>query len=222
VEVIQKLYINIPLLDAIQVPTYAKYIRDILNKKRSLPTTEVMKLTEECSAVILNKSLKKKKDSGCPTIDCSIGDQHFNNALCDLGASVSVMPATIFNKLKFTMLEPTSMCLQLADQSVRYPLGIAENILVKIREFFVLVDFVVLDMHQDSKVSIILGRPFLSTANAHIDVGIGEIKFTINGKEERFAFKPRPELNSSTKMVEQDKIEESIESTSLGLDATKE
>jgi hypothetical protein len=82
------------------------------------------------------------------------------------------MPVTVFNKLKFTMLESTSMCLQLVDQSVQYPLGIAENIPVKIREFFVLVDFVVLDMHQDSKVSIILGRPFLSTANAHIDVGI--------------------------------------------------
>jgi hypothetical protein len=89
VEVIQKLYVSIPLLDAIQVSTYAKYIRDILNKKRPLPITEVIKLIEECSAAILNKSLKKKKDPGCPTIDCSIGDQHFNNTLCDLGASVS-------------------------------------------------------------------------------------------------------------------------------------
>jgi hypothetical protein len=130
-----------------------------------------------------------------------------------------VIPATVFNKLKFTMLEPTSMCLQLADQSVWYPLGIAENIPVKIREFFVLVNFVVLDMHQDSKVSIILGRPFLSTANAHIDVEIGEIKFTINGKEEWFAFKLRPELNSSAKMVEQYKTEESTETAFLGLDA---
>jgi hypothetical protein len=68
-------------------------------------------------------------------------------------------------------------------------LGIVENISVKIREFFVPVDFVVLDMHLDSKVSLILGRPFLSTANAHIDVGKGKIKFTINGKEEQFAFK---------------------------------
>jgi hypothetical protein len=93
VDVIQKLYVNIPLLDAIQVPTYAKYNRDILNKKRSLPSTEVIKLTEECSAAILNKLPEKKKDPECPTIDCSIGDQHFNNALCDLGASVSVMPA---------------------------------------------------------------------------------------------------------------------------------
>jgi hypothetical protein len=117
-EVIQKLYVNTPLLDAIQVPTYAKYIRDILNKKRPLPTTEVIKLTEECSVAILNKSLEKKKDPGCPTIDCSIRDQNFNNALCDLGPSVNVMPTTIFYKLKISMLEPTSMCLQLADQLV--------------------------------------------------------------------------------------------------------
>ena len=73
VEVIQKLYINIPLLDAIQVPTYAKYLRDILNNRRPLPTTEVIKLMEECNATILNTSPIKKKDPGCPTIDSSIG-----------------------------------------------------------------------------------------------------------------------------------------------------
>jgi hypothetical protein len=73
IEVIQKLYVNIPLLDTMQVPTYAKYIRDILNKKKPLPTTKIIKLTEECSAAILNTSLIKKKDLGCPTIECSIG-----------------------------------------------------------------------------------------------------------------------------------------------------
>ena len=83
------------------------------------------------------------------------------------------------------------MCLQLADQSVRYHAGIVENILIKIRNFFVLVDFVVLDMQEDMKTPLILGRPFLSTTNAHIDVGAGQIKFHINGKEERFAYKPR-------------------------------
>jgi hypothetical protein len=75
---------------------------------------------------------------------------------------------------------------------------------VKIRDFFVLVDFVVLDMQPDLKVSLILGRPFLSTANAHINVGAGEIKFNINGKEKQFAFKPRPELNTAVKMIEED------------------
>jgi len=188
VEVIQKLYVNIPLLDAIQVPTYAKYIRDILDKKRPLPTTEVIKLIEECSAAMLNKPPRKKKDLGCPTIDCSIENQHFNNALCDLEASVSVMPASVYKKLEHTTLEPTSMCLRLGDQSVRHPMGIAKNIPVKIRDFLVLVDFVVLDMSPNSKVSIILGRPFPSTANAHIDVGKGEIKFNINGQE-HFTFK---------------------------------
>jgi hypothetical protein len=97
-------------LDAIQVPRYAKYIRDILNKKRPLPSTEVIKLIEECSVAILNKLPEKKKDPGCPTIDCTIGDQYFNNALCDLGASVSVMPTAVYHKLNHTALEPTSMC----------------------------------------------------------------------------------------------------------------
>jgi hypothetical protein len=72
-------------------------------------------------------------------------------------------------------------------------------------------------MHLDSKVSLILGRPFLSTANAHIDVGKGEIKFTINGQEEQFVFKSKQELNSSAKMVDQDKMEKSLEPSSLGL-----
>ena len=109
VEVIQKLYINIPLLDAIQVPTYAKYLRDILNNKRPLPTTKVIKLMEECSAAILNISLVKKKDPGCPTIDCSIGSPNFENVLCDLGASVSVMSKKVFDNLNYSTLTPTSI-----------------------------------------------------------------------------------------------------------------
>jgi len=88
VEIIKKQYVNIPLLDAMQVPTYAKCIKDILGNKQTLPTTEVVQLTKECSAAILNPLLVKKKDPGCPTITCSIGAQHFSNALCDLGASV--------------------------------------------------------------------------------------------------------------------------------------
>jgi len=156
-----------------------------------LPTTEVIKLTEECSAAILNQLPEKKKDPGCPTIDCSIGTHHFEHALCDLGASVSVMPKVIFDKLTHAVLSPTSIHLQLADQSIRHPAGVAENIPVKIREFLVPVDFVVLDMEVDEKTPLILGRPFLSTANAHIDVGAGEIQFTINGAQEKFNFKPK-------------------------------
>jgi hypothetical protein len=165
-----------------------------------LPTTEIIKLTKECSAAILNTSLIKEKDPRCPTIECSIG----NNALYDIGASVSVMPNVVLDKLKHPTLIPTLMCLQLADQSVLYPSGIAENVLVKIREFLVPVDFVVLAMHPDSRVSLILGQPFLSTANACINAGGGEITFEIDGKEEKFAFKPKPELNININMIVQE------------------
>nr|CAE02471.2 OSJNBa0042D13.24 [Oryza sativa Japonica Group]CAE05169.2 OSJNBa0013A04.6 [Oryza sativa Japonica Group] len=91
VEVIQKIHISVPLFDAMHVPTYARYLKDIVNNKRLLPTTEVVKLTEQCSNVILHNLPEKKKDSGCPMITCSI-----DQALCDLGASVSVMPKDVF------------------------------------------------------------------------------------------------------------------------------
>jgi hypothetical protein len=139
----------------------------------------MVKLMEECSAAIL-----KKKDPGCPTIRYSIGSEHFENALCDLGASVSVIPKVVFDKLNYTSLSPTTMCLQLADQSVCYPAGIAEDIPVRVWDFFVPVDFVVLDMDVDKRMPLILGRPFLSTANANIDVGAREIRLNINGEEE--------------------------------------
>jgi hypothetical protein len=117
VEVFQKLYINIPLLDAIPVPTYVKYLWDILNNKRPLPSTEVIKLMEKCSTTILNTSLVKK-DLGCPTIDCLIESENFENGLCDLRASVSVMPKKVFDKINYSTLTPTLRCLQLADQLV--------------------------------------------------------------------------------------------------------
>jgi hypothetical protein len=178
VEVIKKLNVNIPFLEAMQVPTYAKYLKDILNNKRPLPTTDMIKLTEECSEAIL-----KKKDTGYPMISCSIGSD-LENTLCDLGASVCVMPKVVFDKLNYTSLSPTTMCLQLADQSVRYPAGIAEDIPVRVRDFFVPVDFVVLDMDVDTRTPLILERPFLSTANANIDIGAEEIRLNINCKEE--------------------------------------
>ena len=100
------------------------------------------------------------------------------------------------------------MCLQLADQSVRYPAGVAENILVKIRNFLIPVDFVILDMEVDTKTPLILGRPFLSTANASIDVGAREIQLNINGQKETFAFKPKVEQCSQVKEINRKKKSE--------------
>ena len=99
------------------------------------------------------------------------------------------------------------MCLQLADRTVHYPTGIAENVPVKIQNFFIPVDFVVLNMEVDAKTPLILGRPFLSTANAHIDVGAGEIQLNINGQTERFAFRPKVEQCSQVKAFNRKKSE---------------
>lgn len=104
VEMIKKIHAGVPLIDVLHVPSHAKYIKYIINNKRSLPTTEVIKLTEECSVAILNHLPKKKNDLRCPTITYSIGTQQFNHALCDLGASVSMMSKVAFDKLNFTHL----------------------------------------------------------------------------------------------------------------------
>ena len=109
IEVIKKLYIDVPLVDAMQVATYAKYLKDMLNWK-PIPSTKVVKLSEQYSVAILNQLLEKK-DPGNPTISCSIGTQQFDQALYDLGASVSVMPKVVYEKLDHHSLSPTSMVL---------------------------------------------------------------------------------------------------------------
>jgi hypothetical protein len=123
VEVVRRLSINMPLLDALQVPTYSLYFKDILANKYEIATLGVdhVKMSEQCSAAIAN-GLEKQKDPGCPTIPCSVHSFKFEKALCDLGASVSIMPRDVFEKLRLP-LESRGMCLELGDNSIRYPLG---------------------------------------------------------------------------------------------------
>ena len=97
-------------MDVLHVPSYAKYIKDIINNKRPLPSTEVIKLTEDCSTSILDFP-EKKTDPGCHKISCSTGIQYFDQALCDLRASVSVTPKAVFDMLNLTQLAPTPMML---------------------------------------------------------------------------------------------------------------
>jgi hypothetical protein len=162
-----------PLVDALQVPTYYRYFKDILANKYEIETLGVdhVKMSEECSAAIAS-GVEKQKDPGCPTIPCSVGSFNFEKVLCDLGASVSVMPRDVFEKLRL-LLQPTGMCLELGDNSIRYPLGIAEDVPVKVGHHFIPVDFVVLDMGEREKPPLILVRPFLKTVGATIDVGKG-------------------------------------------------
>ena len=114
-------------------------------------------------------------DPGVPMITCSIFDHSFTRALCDLGLSINIMPKVIFEQLQYPALSQTRMFVQLADSTVRHPEGIVENIYVRIRNCFILADFVVLNMDGDLGLDLILGRSFLNSVKARIDVGSGEV-----------------------------------------------
>ncbi|GJZ47879.1 retrovirus-related pol polyprotein from transposon TNT 1-94, partial [Tanacetum coccineum] len=142
---------------------------------------------------------KKEKDPGSFTLPCFINDFCFNNALVDLGASVSVMPLSTYLNLGLGELAHTRLTVELADRTVKYPKVIAENVLVKIGKFTFPVDFIILFMPEDIKVPLILGRPFLSTALAKIDVY--KRKITLRVGEEKIVFTSVKSASSLIKRV---------------------
>ncbi|GKB60427.1 reverse transcriptase domain-containing protein [Tanacetum coccineum] len=135
------------------------------------------------SAVLLNKLPSKEKDPESFTIPYDIDQLHINNALADLGASISLMPYTMYEKLGLGEPTPTRISLELADRSIQYPRGIIENVLIKVDKFVLPIDFVILDMPEDSRVPIILGRPFLATSRAMIDVFNKKITLRVGDDE---------------------------------------
>jgi hypothetical protein len=136
------------------------------------------------NAAILDDLPDKMGDPGVPTISCLIGTQMFDQSFLDHGASVSVIPKEINTQLNHDSLVPTSPHLQLVDQSTQHPVGIVEDIPVRIRNSFIPVDFVGLKMDVCCQIPLILGRPFLSTTRAMIDVVARIIKLNISRKEE--------------------------------------
>jgi hypothetical protein len=128
----------------------------------------------------------KKGDPGRPVITIKIGAQTFDNAICDFGASVNVMPKAIYEQIYSPELVRTNMLLMLADQSVRYTEGVLEDVCLKIGELYVAADFVILDMGRIENAPIILGRPFLATTKAIIYANTSKIVFTVNKQRERF------------------------------------
>ncbi|GJY35030.1 retrovirus-related pol polyprotein from transposon TNT 1-94, partial [Tanacetum coccineum] len=148
----------------------------------------------------IDKSIpRKEKDPGSFTLPCYINNVCFDNALADLVASVSVMPLSTYPNLGLGKLAHTKLTVELADRIVKYPKGIAENVLVGIGKFVFPVDFIILDMPEDIKVFLILGRPFLSTAHAKIDVF--KRKITLRVGEEKIIFKSVKPASSLIKRV---------------------
>ncbi|XP_057719646.1 uncharacterized protein LOC130934073 [Arachis stenosperma] len=168
------------------MPLYAMFLKELMTKKRSWKNDETVVLTEECSAVIQYKLPQKLKDPGSFQIPCIIGEITVEKALCALGASINLMSLVTIIRMRIEEAKPTRMALQLANRSFKFPQGVVEDLLVKVGYFIFPSDFVVLDMEEEAKASIILGRPFLATTGAIIDVQKGEL--TLRLHDEKMVF----------------------------------
>ncbi|XP_015068648.1 uncharacterized protein LOC107013186 [Solanum pennellii] len=148
ITMLKQLSINVRLIEALeQMLGYAKFMKDMVTKKRS-----------------------KKEDLGSFDIPCTIRLLHFAKALCDLGASINLMPLSIYKKLSLFDQKPNAMWLLMAYRTVKNPIGILHDVLVKVDSFIFPADFVILDCEVDFEVHIILGRPFLATGRALVDI----------------------------------------------------
>ncbi|GKD27152.1 reverse transcriptase domain-containing protein [Tanacetum coccineum] len=181
-ENLKQLHINLPFIEALaQMPNYAKFLKGLLTNKARLKEACMITMNERCSAVLLNKLPSKEKDPGSFTIPCNIGQLHINNTLADLGASISLMPYTMYEKLR--------------------------------------LDFVILDMPEDSRVPIILGRPLLATARTMIDVFNKKITLRVGDAEVIFdvdqSIKRPPTVDDECYGV--DDLDDTINAKSQGL-----
>ncbi|GJU87706.1 reverse transcriptase domain-containing protein [Tanacetum coccineum] len=170
-DMIRTVRINVPLVDVLAgMPNYGKFLKELISNKHKIEQISVAFLSDESSTMIQNKVPPKLGDPGSFLIPCNFNKTFSCNALADLGASINFMPYSLYSKLSLETLKPTKMSVRLADRSFQYPVGIAENMLVKVGKFTFPADFVILEMKEDSKVPFILGRPFFHTADAVIQV----------------------------------------------------
>nr|GEW69305.1 reverse transcriptase domain-containing protein [Tanacetum cinerariifolium] len=159
----------------IHMPKFAPMFKKLLNNKDKLNELTKTPLNENCSAVVLKKLPEKLGDPGRFLILCDFTGLDNCLALADLGASINLMPLSIWKKLRLPTLNDTKMVLELADRTISKPTSVAENVFVKVGKFYFPADFVILDFFADPRIPLILGRPLLSTAYVLIDVYEGEI-----------------------------------------------
>ncbi|GJW89166.1 reverse transcriptase domain-containing protein [Tanacetum coccineum] len=188
VEIFRELHFELGFADALlHMPKFASMFKSLLNNKEKLFELAKTPVNENCSAVILKKLPKKLGDLDKFLIHCDFSELVECLALADLGASIKLMPLSIWEKLSLPELTPTQTILELADRSMTRPARIAEDVFVKVRKFYFPADFVVVDYIIDPRVPLILGRPFLRTARALIDV-YGE-ELTLRVDDEAITFK---------------------------------
>ena len=168
------------------MPLYAKFLKEILSKKRKIAEEGIVNLTATCNAIIQQKLPAKMKDPGSFTIPCSIGKYEFKKALCDSGESINLMPLSVVQRLSLGELTLIAITLQMANRSMAQPEGILEDVFVKVGKFIFPVDFVIMQMEEYTQVPLLLGRPFLATGAALIDVQKGELTLKVGNEAVQF------------------------------------
>jgi len=214
-DIFKKLEITIPFSEALQqMPSYAKFMKKLLTKKRKYIKEETIEVQGNCSAIIQKLLPPKFKDPGSFTIPCTIGKLPIGKALIDLGASINLMPLSMMRRIGDLEVKPTRMTLQFVDQSIKCPYGVIEDVLVKVDKFTFPVDFVILDMEEDTEVPLILGRPFIKTARVIIDVDDGHLKVRVQDETVTFnVIKAMQHPSDSCKFFRVEVLDEVIDTT---------
>ncbi|GJS58714.1 reverse transcriptase domain-containing protein [Tanacetum coccineum] len=170
-DMIRAVRINVPLIDVLaRMPNYGKFLKELISNKHKIEQISAAFFSDESSAMIQNKVPPKLEDPRSFLIPCNFNKTFSYNALADLGASINLMPYSLYAKLSLETLKHTRMSVRLADRSFQYPIRIAENMLIVVGKFTFPADFVILKMEEDNKVPLILGRPFLHSTDTVIRV----------------------------------------------------
>ncbi|GJS86011.1 reverse transcriptase domain-containing protein [Tanacetum coccineum] len=180
-EIFQKIHFDISFADALlYMPKFSPMFRSLISNKEKLFELSNAPLNENCSAVLLKKLPEKLRDPCKFLIPCDFPGMVECSALADLGASINLMPLSVWKRLSLPELTTTRMTLELAYRSITSPKGVAEVVFVKVGKFHFPADFVVVDFDVDPRVPLIFGRPFLRTSRALIDVYGEEITLRFN------------------------------------------
>ncbi|KAA3469890.1 Retrovirus-related Pol polyprotein from transposon opus [Gossypium australe] len=151
-----------------------KYLREMMSRRKKIRREERFASNAKCSVVVSRRVLPKLNDPSSFTIPIEIG-----GALYDLGASINLMPLSIYYRLGLGYLGETLVTFQLAERSLVHPNGVLKDVLVRVRQFILPVDFIILEFEEDLKIPNLLGRPFLATSKDSIDVGKGEMTMEV-------------------------------------------
>ncbi|GJZ80367.1 reverse transcriptase domain-containing protein [Tanacetum coccineum] len=186
-DMIRAVRINVPLVDVLaRMPNYGEFLKELVNNKHKIEQILATFLSDKSSAILQNKVPPKLGDLGSFLIPCNFNKAFSCSALADLSASINLMSYSLYTKLSLETLKTTQMSVRLTNRSFQYPVGIDENLLVEVGKFTFPADFVILEMEEDNKFPLILGRHFLHTTDAVIRVK--QKQFNLRVRTERMIF----------------------------------